>query len=314
MLGFYYFGQKKVDFQVIEVGLGGRLDATNVVQPDVCIITPISYEHTDILGKTLTLIAAEKSGIIKKGSIVVSSPQPEEADAAIAAVCDKQGAKLIRVGKDVTYRSTKFDDSKQSFQVKGRLGSYELTIPLLGEYQLSNAAAAVAALEVLVEKGNTIPTQSIIQGMKDVKWEGRLQVLNRRPLVVADGAHNGDSAHKLRQALEQYFKFEKAVLIIGMSSDKDLAGIVAELAPVFRQVIVTKSQHPRAMDTKPIAEEFLKYGIAAWQTDDISIAMPLGLSLVGENDLLCITGSLFVAAGAIEQAVALGLKQGTGEK
>ena len=314
VLGFYYFAQIKVDFQVIEVGLGGRLDATNVVQPDVCIITPISYEHTDILGKTLTLIAAEKSGIIKKGSIVVSSPQPEEADAAIAAVCDKQGAKLIRVGKDVTYRSTKFDDSKQSFQVKGRLGSYELTIPLLGEYQLSNAAAAVAALEVLVEKGNTIPTQSIIQGMKDVKWEGRLQVLNRRPLVVADGAHNGDSAHKLRQALEQYFKFEKAVLIIGMSSDKDLAGIVAELAPVFRQVIVTKSLHPRAMDTKPIAEEFMKHGISAQQTYDISSAMPLGLSLVGENDLLCITGSLFVAAGAIEQAVALGLKPGTGEK
>jgi dihydrofolate synthase/folylpolyglutamate synthase len=210
VLGFYYFAQKKVDFQVIEVGLGGRLDATNVVQPDVCIITPISYEHTDILGKTLTLIAAEKSGIIKKGSIVISSPQPEEADAAIAAVCDKQGAKLIRVGKDVTYKSTKFDDMKQSFQVKGRLGNYELTIPLLGEYQLSNAAAAVAALEVLVEKGNTIPTQSIIQGMKEVKWEGRLQVLNRRPLVIADGAHNRDSAHKLRQALEQYFKFEKS--------------------------------------------------------------------------------------------------------
>jgi len=104
-----------------------------------------------------------------------------------------------------------------------------------------------------------------------------------RPLVVADGAHNGDSAHKLRQALEQYFKFEKAVLIIGMSSDKDLAGIVAELAPVFRQVIVTKSLHPRAMDTKSIAEEFMKHGISAQQTYDISSAMPLGLSLVGEK-------------------------------
>jgi dihydrofolate synthase/folylpolyglutamate synthase len=184
----------------------------------------------------------------------------------------------------------------------------------LGEYQLSNAAAAVAALEVLIEKGNAVPVRSIVQGMQEVKWEGRLQVLNRHPLVVADGAHNQDSAHKLKQALAQYFKFEQAVLIIGMSSDKDLAGIAAELAPVFRKVIVTKSQHPRAMDTKPIAEEFMKHGIAARQTDDISIAMPLGLSLVGESDLLCITGSLFVAAGAIEQAVALGLKPGTGQK
>jgi dihydrofolate synthase/folylpolyglutamate synthase len=195
------------------------------------------------------------------------------------------------------------------------LGNYDLTIPLLGEYQLSNAATAVAALEVLVEKGNTIPMRSIVQGMKEVSWEGRLQVLNRHPLVVTDGAHNQDSAHKLRQALAQYFSFEKAVLIIGMSSDKDLAGIAEELAPVFRQVIVTKSQHPRAMETKPIAEEFMKHGIATQQTDDISSAMPLGLSLVGKNDLLCVTGSLlFVAAGAIEQAVAMGLKPGTGEK
>ena len=314
VLGFCYFAQKKVDFQVIEVGLGGRLDSTNVVQPDVCVITPISYEHTDILGKTLTLIATEKSGIIKKGSIVVSSPQTAEADAAIALACRRQGATLISVGKEVTYESTKFDDTQQSFMVNGRLGNYELTIPLLGEYQLSNAATAVAALEVLVEKGNAIPPKSIVQGMKEVDWEGRLQVLNRHPLVVADGAHNQDSAHKLRQALAQYFKFEKTVLIIGMSSDKDLAGIVAELAPIFPQVIVTKSQHPRAMDTRPIAEEFMKYGISARQTDDISVAMPLALSLAGEKDMVCITGSLFVAAGAIEQVVALGLKPGTGEK
>ena len=159
VLGFCYFAQKKVDFQVIEVGLGGRLDATNVVQPDVCVITPISYEHTDILGKTLTAIATEKSGIIKKGSIVVSSPQTDEADAAIASACRQQGAKLIRVGKDVTYKSTKFDDTQQSFMVNGSLGNYELTIPLLGQYQLSNAATAIAALEVLVEKGNNIPSQ-----------------------------------------------------------------------------------------------------------------------------------------------------------
>jgi dihydrofolate synthase/folylpolyglutamate synthase len=314
VLAFCYFAQKKVDFQVIEVGLGGRLDATNVLQPDVCVITPISYEHTDILGKTLTLIATEKSGIIKKGSVVISSPQVDEADAAITLACRQQGAKLIRVGKEVTYQSTKFDDTQQSFIVNGRLGKYELTIPLLGQYQLSNAAAAVAALEVLVEKGAAIPVSSIVRGMKEVDWEGRLQVLNRHPLVVADGAHNQDSAHKLRQALEQYFKFEKAVLIIGMSSDKDLAGIAAELAPVFPQVIVTKSLHPRAMATRPIADEFMKHGITAYQTDDISLAMPLALSLTGEKDMLCITGSLFVAAGAIEQAVALGLKPGIGAK
>ena len=182
--GFCYFAQKKVDFQVIEVGLGGRLDATNVVQPEVCVITPISYEHTDLLGHTLTAIAAEKAGIVKQGSIVVSSPQVDEADAAIALACRKQSAKLIRVGTDITYQSLKFDDTQQSLIVNGRLGKYKMTIPLLGEYQLGNAATAIGALEVLIEKGDKVPFDSIIHGMKEVKWEGRLQVLNRSPLVV----------------------------------------------------------------------------------------------------------------------------------
>ena len=314
VLGFCYFAQKKADFQVIEVGLGGRLDATNVVNPDVCMITPISYEHTDILGDTLTAIAGEKAGIIKAGSVVVSAPQPDEADAVFAATCAKLRAKLIRVGKEITFQRTRFDDLRQSLIVHGRLRDYEFTIPLLGQYQLSNAAAAIGALEVLIENGANIPPQAVLQGMQNVNWEGRLQVLNRHPLVIADGAHNQDSAQKLRQSLQQYFKYNKAVLVIGMSSDKDLPGIVAELAPAFSQVIVTRSLHPRAMAAAPIAAEFNKHGITALQTDDIAEAMPLALSLVGENDMICVTGSLFIAAGAIEQAMILGLKSGTNGK
>ena len=313
-LGFMHFAQKKADFQVVEVGLGGRLDATNVVNPDVCVITPISYEHTDILGKTLAAIAGEKAGIVKPGSDVVRSPQTNEADAVIDTTCRKLEAKLIRVGKDITFQRTRFDDLRQSLIVHGRLRDYEFTIPLLGQYQLSNAAAAIGALEVLMEKGAKIPLQTIIQGMQNVDWEGRLQVLNRHPLVIADGAHNQDSAQKLRQSLEQYFKYEKAILVIGMSSDKDLSGIVRELAPAFSQVIVTRSMHPRAMATAPIAAEFRKHGIAAQETEDIAESMPLALSLVGKNDMICITGSLFIAAGAIEQAMILGLKTGTVNK
>ena len=308
VLGFFYFAQKKVDFQVIEVGLGGRLDATNVVQPDVCVITPISYEHTDLLGNTLSAIAAEKAGIIKAGSVVVSSPQIDEADAAISLTCQKQGAKLIRIGKDITCKGTGFSDSQQSLVVEGRLHNYKFTIPLLGQYQLDNAATAIAALEVLMEKGNKIHSRNIVQGMKEVNWEGRLQVISHHPLVVVDGAHNQDSAQKLKQALKQYFEFEKAILIIGMSSDKDLAGIINELASTFPQVIVTRSRHPRAMATAPIAAEFRKHGIEVQQTEDISDAMPLALKLAGKKDMICVTGSLFIAAGAIEQAMVLGLK------
>ncbi|MDD5288642.1 MAG: Mur ligase family protein, partial [Dehalococcoidales bacterium] len=286
----------------------GRLDATNVVKPEVCVITSISLEHTDLLGNTIGAIAAEKAGIIKPGSIVVSSPQDEEADAVIASACRKQGAGLIRVGKDVTYKSLRFDDTQQSLAVNGRLGKYELTIPLLGQYQLDNAATAVAALEVLIEKGNIISLQSINQGMREVSWEGRLQVLNRQPLIVADGAHNQDSAKKLKQALKQYFQYEKAILVIGMSSDKNLAGIAMELAPIFEKVIVTRSIHPRAMAAAPIAAEFSKYGIKAEQTDDIPAALSMALRFAGEKDMVCITGSLFVVAGAIEQAMVLGIK------
>lgn len=306
-LGFTHFAQKKVDFQVIEVGLGGRLDATNVVSPEVCVITSISLEHTDMLGNTLTAIATEKAGIIKPGSIVIISPQANEVYNVFESVCQRQDARLIRLGSDVTYETLEYDDTGQSLIVKGRLGKYNITIPLLGQYQLDNAATAVAALEVLIEKNNSIACENIIEGMRKVSWEGRLQVLNRHPLVVVDGAHNPDSVKKLKQALRQYFEYNKAVLIIGLSSDKNLQGIVTELASSFEKIIVTRSIHPRAMSPASIATEFRRAGVEVEQTDDISVALPLALESVGEEDLICVTGSLFVVAGAMEQAEILGL-------
>ncbi len=301
-LGFAYFRQKGVDFQVIEVGLGGRLDATNVVKPEVSVITSISLDHTEVLGNTLAEIAFEKAGIIKPGSVVVTSPQAEEVDRVIEKTCLSCQAKLIRVGSDVTWQSLSFDSERQSLRVKGRLGSYELSIPLLGQHQLENTAAAVAALEVLAEKGFHVSEDSIINGLAQVSWPGRLQVLSRHPLLVVDGAHNPDSARKLRQSLEQYFDFDGAILVIGASFDKDIAGIVSELAPLFDKVIVTRSTHPRAMAPASIVAEFNRHGVAARATDDISVALPLALSLAGEKDIICVTGSLFVVAGAIEQA------------
>ncbi len=304
-LGFAYFKLKRADFQVIEVGLGGRLDATNIVQPEVCLITSISFDHTEVLGNTLAEIATEKAGIIKHNSIVVTSPQVDEVDKIIEEACFSCKAELVRVGSDVTWQSLGFDSNRQSLRVKGRLGSYELSIPLLGQHQLENAATAVAALEVLAEKGFHISGDSITNGLTRVSWPGRLQVLSRRPLLVVDGAHNLDSARKLKQSLEQYFDFDRAILIIGVSSDKDIAGITSELVPLFDKVIVTHSIHPRAMATAPIVAEFSRHGVEAQATDDISIALPVALTLAGDKDIICVTGSLFVVAGAIEQAKAL---------
>ncbi|MFC1987826.1 bifunctional folylpolyglutamate synthase/dihydrofolate synthase [Chloroflexota bacterium] len=306
-LCFACFRLKGVDFQVIEVGLGGRLDATNVVQPEVGVITSISYDHTEVLGDTLTEIATEKAGIIKPNSIVVTSPQVDEAAGVIEKACLNCQAELIKVGIDVTWQGLGFDSSRQSFRVDGRLGSYELAIPLLGQHQLENAAVAVAALEVLAEKGFHISGDSITQGLAQVNWPGRLQVLSRRPFLVVDGAHNSDSARKLKQSLEQYFVFDQAILIIGTSFDKDIGGIVSELVPLFDRVIVTRSVHPRAVAPASVVAEFSRHGVEVSSADDISNALSLALALAGEKDIICVTGSLFVVAEAIEQAKKLGL-------
>jgi dihydrofolate synthase/folylpolyglutamate synthase len=307
-IGFTYFAQKACDVNVVEVGLGGRLDATNVITPEVSVITSISLEHTDVLGDTLAKIATEKAGIIKAGIPVVSSPQADEVSDVVRKTSLDRGSTLVRVGTDVTWQSLGFDSTRQSLRVKGRLNTYDLTIPLLGEYQLENAATAVAALEVLIEKGYRIPAAAITQGMANVNWPGRLQVLMRRPTVVVDGAHNPYSAARLREALKKHFTFGHATLIIGTSSDKDIAGIVSELAPVFDRIIVTRSIHPRALDTARLVAEFKRQGFSAESTDDISTALPMAISGCGENDLVCITGSLYVVAGAIEQTGGHGLR------
>ena len=307
-LGFLYFAEKGCDFNVVEVGLGGRLDATNVVMPEVCAITSISLEHTDVLGNTLAEIAAEKAGIIKAGRTVVSAPQADEVSAVIQRVCEERRATLIQAGKDITWQGMSFSSTHQSLRVKGRVGTYGLTIPLVGEYQLENAAVAIGCLEVLAEQGHHITNASIVDGFAHVNWPGRLQMLREHPFVVVDGAHNPYSAAKLKDALKKYFTFDHATLIIGTSSDKDITGIVSELAPVFNRVIVTRSIHPRALATATLAAEFKKYGVIAAETDDISVALPMALAGAGSRDLVCITGSLFVVAGAIEQCGAPGLR------
>ena len=300
-LAFAYFKLKGVDFQVLEVGLGGNFDATNVIQPEVCVITSISLDHMEVLGNTLAEIAAEKAGIIKPNSVVVLSPQSDEVIRVIEAVCLDRGVELIRVGKDVTWRSLGFDSKRQLLQVKGRLGSYKLSIPLLGNYQLENAATAVAALEALAAKGFNVSRDSIINGLAQANWAGRLQVLRHHPLLVVDGAHNPAAARRLKQSLARYFSFDRAILVIGASSDKDVAGVASALAPLFSEVIVTRSHHPRAMALSPVVAEFEKQGIAARAVETVPEALSLALALAGDRDLICVAGSLFVVAEAIEQ-------------
>jgi len=301
-LAFTYFERKGVDFQVLEVGMGGRFDATNIITPEVCVITSISLDHTEVLGSSLAEIADEKAAIIKPGSSVVTSSQVDEVAHVIREACLNCGVGLVRLGSDVTWQGLSFDLDGQFLQVEGRLGSYQLSIPLLGDFQLENAATAVATLEVLVEKGFNISTDSITDGLARVSWPGRLQVLGHHPFLVADGAHNPDSARRLIQSLKQCFDFDRATLVVGASSDKNIAGVVSELFPLFDKVIVTRSRHPRAMAPALLRDEFARRGVEAEIADDIPAALSRAASLVHDRDLICVTGSLFVVAEAIEQA------------
>jgi dihydrofolate synthase/folylpolyglutamate synthase len=301
-MAFAYFGQKGVKFQVLEVGMGGKFDATSVITPLVAIITTIGLDHTDVLGNTVAEIAAEKCGIIKPGITVVVSPQPPEAAEVIEKTCAERGAKLVVVGKDVSWQALESGLDGQRFRVVGRRGEYELFLPVLGEHQLQNAATAVAALEVLADKGFDIPADKIAEGFSKIEWPGRFQVLRRDPPVVVDGAHNIDAARSLKKALKEYFDFEKAILVMGASDDKNIKGVIAELAPLFDRVIVTRSRHPRAMAPAPLAAEFARHGIKARITEDVPSALSQALSLAGEKDLVCLAGSLFIVGEAIEAA------------
>jgi dihydrofolate synthase/folylpolyglutamate synthase len=300
-LAFAYFQKKQVDFQVLEVGLGGRLDATNVVaNPAICIITSISLDHTQILGNSLEEIAREKAGIIKPGCWVVISPQPEEAASVITAICHEKEVKVVQVSKDITWHKISGDLHQQSLVIEGRTSKYQVSIPLLGDFQLENAATAVAALEILVSMGFAISAADIAQGLAQVKWPGRFQILQQHPTVLVDGAHNVASMKRLVNNIEAYFAHKRIFLVFGTSCDKDIPGIINELISLSPQVIVTKASHSRAASLPTLVAEFSKRGIEPETEETVTEAISRASSLADKTDIICVTGSLFVVAEALD--------------
>ena len=293
---FVHFRKHRVDFQVLEVGLGGRLDATNVVRPEICIITPISLDHTAILGHTVGEIAREKAGIIKSGATVVCAPQTDEAAAVIGEAAARKGCRIIRVGHDVKWKKLSSSLDGQTIEIATPARSYSLTIPLLGAHQIENAAVAVTTLEVL-----GINARAIAKGLISMSWPARLEILQRYPIVLVDGAHNADSAKRLREAIQEYIQYDDMMLVIGMSSDKDIGGILRELAPLATKIIATKSKHPRALPINTLLNEIEKLDYKASYFVNVADAVGQALLAAWPHDLICVTGSLFVAAEAIER-------------
>ncbi len=306
-LAFLYFQDRDARWQVLEVGMGGRLDATNVMDEQaVCIITPISLEHTIVLGDTVEKIAAEKAAILRPGTTVVMALQPyPEAAAVIRARAAELGAPLLDVGETYSAQRLSWDLTGQSFRLAGPGCSRELWLPLLGEHQLENAATAVATIDALREGGVAVSGESIGEGLSGLSWPGRLEVLRDRPLIVVDGAHNGHSARRLRQALRDYFAFDCAILVMGVSGDKTIGAMAEELAPLTHLLVATRSQHPRAAEPEAVAAAFAAQGVTSETCPTVATALDRAQALAGPDDLICVVGSLFVVAEAREQVLGL---------
>jgi len=289
-------------WQVLEVGMGGRLDATNVVDDkDVCIITALGLEHTAVLGDTVDKIAAEKAAILRPGVPVVLAPQSyPEATAVVKATAAKLGAPVVDVARAYRWQVVGRTLEGQSLRLWGPRGQYELWLPLLGSHQVENAACAIAAVELLQVQGLQLPAGALAQGLSAVRWPGRLEVLQREPLLVADGAHSGESARRLAQALREHFAFDRLILVIGTAGDKDIAAIAGELAPLAQRVIATRSRHPRAAAPETVAAAFAREGIAVQMAEDVERALATAMAEAGTRDLICAAGSLHLVAEARE--------------
>lgn len=299
-LGFLYFSRQGVDIAVIEVGLGGRLDATNVVTPLVSVITSLYLDHTSILGDSLDQIAFEKGGIIKPGVPVVSAPQDEKAIDVIREIARKNSAALVEVGRDVDFQPLSRSLEGQVFMIQAGKGQppLEFHIPLLGDYQVVNAATAYTALNLLRERGIPFRNDHIKRGFREVYWPARFEVLQTQPPVIVDSAHNPASIGKLRETIDDFFPDLDLILIFGISEDKQLDGMLKEILPRTKHLITTKADHPRAMDPEELAGRADGYGCNIEAIPIVGDALKRGLSLAGEKDLLVVAGSIFVAASA----------------
>lgn len=308
-MGFLWFEEAGVEIAVIEVGLGGRLDATNLLTPLVSLITPLALEHTAVLGNTIEEIASEKGGIIKPGVPVVTASQVPEALAVLRRIATERPAPLTVVPERWQGQRTQVSLEGQTFDLWERAPDGEsvlcypaLPLALLGHHQVANATVAVAALHLLREQGVEWDEAALREGLASVSWPARVEVLHRAPLVVADGAHTTESAQALVATLREVLPggWGRSILILGISADKELGALWEAFAPLAERLILTRSRHPRAAEPAALAAHPALVGRALETTPDVPEALELALSDAGPDDLIVVTGSLFVAAAARE--------------
>jgi len=300
VLAFLHFRSMGVAAQVVEVGLGGRLDATNVVSPDICVIAPISLEHTSVLGKTIEEIASQKAGIIKPGASVVSAPQPDGARRTIEAASAAIGVVPLLVGEHVTFETVAHSLEGQAVRVKTLNAIHTYHTRLAGTYQAENIATAVAALEALVARGTALNWECVIRGFADTSWPGRFHVLARAPLLILDGAHNPTSMRRLAESLLAHGLQKNLVFVLGMSGDKDVRGTAKELVQLGARVILTRSHQPRALEPRSIALRINDLGLEIASEREMLRALCRARCSAGEHGSVCVAGSLYLVAEVLD--------------
>lgn len=313
-IAFKDFYDKQVDVAVVEVGLGGRLDATNVVDPLVSVITSLSFDHMNVLGDSIAQIAAEKGGIIKPDKPVVLAPQWKEAREVIEQIAEERNAPLTIIGRDYFFGEHSRSLDGQTFFLwskddqelvneyisSGGRTDWEpehFSIPLLGMHQVENAATAYATIQILRDSGFSISREAILSGFAQVDWPGRFEILQKSPLIIIDSAHNQDSALRLRLAMDDYLNGKPIIMLFGSSEDKDVRGMFSHLLPRVRTLVATRSTHPRAMEPKLLVELANQFGKHAIETQSIEEGLAEAIKQAGKDAAIMVTGSIFVAAG-----------------
>jgi dihydrofolate synthase/folylpolyglutamate synthase len=290
-----YFKQTMVDLAVLEVGLGGRLDSTNVVDPLLSVITNIGKDHEKYLGRSITKIAGEKAGIIKKSRPLITAATQPRVLHLFSKICREKGSPYYRVGKEFRY----VRNGERNFDYEGLQRKFwDVSVNLGGPHQIVNATTALAAMEVLNELGYPVSNDAMIEGLKEVEWPGRLELICSSPRVVLDGAHNPDGALALRESLEREFQYQHLILLIGVMEDKDIKSILHLLAPLAEHLVLTKPHTDRAAPPTSLKKALGQNGGKAEIVEDLKNAIERGLSLTKEEDLLCITGSLYTVGEA----------------
>ena len=298
-IAFRYFADQGVDIAVIEVGMGGRLDSTNVITPLVSVITNIDLEHTEFLGTTLERIAVEKAGIVKAGVPLVTGAAQADVIRVIEREAEGKRAPVYRLSRDFQPEHIA-PGIEQVFDYRGLQAAYQgLRLSLLGRYQVDNACCALAAVECLRGSGFVVDEPALRQGLAQARWEGRLERVAQRPDIYLDGAHNPASARRLAEAVRDLKKsYSRLVLVIGILGDKDYHGILSELILLADRVVVTKPLYSRALNVEVLAAETRKLHASVESTETVREAIVRAQRLATADDLILVTGSLYVVGDA----------------